>query len=61
MHWSHFIGTSLVNLGKAHCKIATLQETFAISFEDTFIDSVKQNEDEIKEYQHQRKKLDSRR
>lgn len=54
-------GSSLVNLGKAHCKIAILQESFAISFEGTFIESVKQIEDEIKEYMHQRKKLDSRR
>ncbi|CAL1697804.1 unnamed protein product [Somion occarium] len=53
--------SAFVNLGKAHCKIATLQETFTISFEDSFIDSIQRYEDEIKEYQHQRKKLDSRR
>ncbi|KAI0070675.1 BAR-domain-containing protein [Panus rudis PR-1116 ss-1] len=54
-------GTSLVSLGKAHCKIATLQESFAISLESSYIDSVKRAEDEIKEYQHQRKKMESRR
>jgi len=54
-------GTSLVSMGRAHCKIATLQETFAMTFEDTFLASIHRSEDEIKEYQIQRKKLDSRR
>ncbi|KAL4244252.1 hypothetical protein ABKN59_010043 [Abortiporus biennis] len=54
-------GNSLVSMGRAQCKIATLQETHAISFEETFLASIKRAEDEIKEYQLQRKKLDSRR
>ncbi|KAI0920213.1 hypothetical protein AcV5_010014 [Taiwanofungus camphoratus] len=54
-------GISLVNMGRAHCKIATLQETFAMRFEDTYLSSITQMEDEIKEYQAQRKKLESRR
>lgn len=48
-------------MGRAHCKIATLQETFAMRFEDTYLSSITQMEDEIKEYQAQRKKLESRR
>ncbi|OSX56972.1 hypothetical protein POSPLADRAFT_1186266 [Postia placenta MAD-698-R-SB12] len=54
-------GTSLVGMGRALCKVATLQETFALSFEDTFLASINRAEDEIKEYQAQRKKLESRR
>ncbi|TCD66638.1 hypothetical protein EIP91_001105 [Steccherinum ochraceum] len=54
-------GMSLVGLGKAHCKLATLQETFAMTFEDTFLASVVRTAEEIKEYQKERKKLDSRR
>ncbi|TFY56623.1 hypothetical protein EVJ58_g7528 [Rhodofomes roseus] len=54
-------GTSLMSMGRALCKVATLQETFAMTFEDTFLASVFRMEDEIKEYQAQRKKLESRR
>lgn len=52
---------SLVGLGKAHCKLATLQETFAVAFEDTFLASIVRTAEEIKEYQKERKKLESRR
>ena len=55
------LGTSLVSLGKAHCQAATLQEAFALHFEETYLASLKRTEDEIREYQNQRKKLDSRR
>ena len=54
-------GMSLVNLGKAHCKLATLQESFAVTFEDTFLASIVRTAEEIKEYQKERKKLESRR
>ena len=54
-------GRSLVSLGRAHCSIASLQESFAATFEETYLTSVRQSEDEIKEYQVQRKKLESRR
>ncbi|GBE87306.1 hypothetical protein SCP_1005540 [Sparassis crispa] len=54
-------GTSLVNLGRAHCKMATLQETYAMLFEENYIASLRRAEDEIKEYQVVRKKLESRR
>ena len=54
-------GRSLVSLGRAHCSIASLQESFAATFEETYLTSVRQSEDEIKEYQAQRKKLESRR
>lgn len=54
-------GTSLVKLGRAHCKAATLQDAFALTFKDTFITSLERSMDEIKEYELHRKKLDSRR
>ncbi|KAJ7585082.1 hypothetical protein C8J56DRAFT_1166265 [Mycena floridula] len=54
-------GTSLVKFGRAHCQIATLQETFAINFHDTFFMSLEKFQDDIREYEHQRKKLESRR
>jgi len=55
------IGTSLVKFGQGMCKIATLQETQALTFKDTFSASLKMYHDEIKEYHIQRKKLESRR
>ncbi|PSR76797.1 hypothetical protein PHLCEN_2v8178 [Hermanssonia centrifuga] len=54
-------GTSLVSLGRAHCQVATLQEAFALNYNETYIASLQRAEDEIKEYQVQRKKLESRR
>ncbi|KAI0334309.1 BAR-domain-containing protein [Cubamyces sp. BRFM 1775] len=54
-------GQSLVNFGRAHCTIASIQESFAMMFEETYITTIRQSEDEIKEYQAQRKKLESRR
>lgn len=54
-------GTSLVKLGKAHCKVATLQEAYALTFQDTFITSCQTFVQDIKDYEHQRKKLESRR
>ncbi|KAG7087381.1 hypothetical protein E1B28_013354 [Marasmius oreades] len=54
-------GTSLVKLGRAHCKVATLQEGFALTFRDTYMATIEKFGDEIKEYEHLRKKLDSRR
>ena len=55
------VGTSLVKLGRAHCKVAMLQDAFALTFKDTFMTSLEKFTDEIKEYEVQRKKLDSRR
>ncbi|KAL1692462.1 hypothetical protein GGG16DRAFT_51371 [Schizophyllum commune] len=54
-------GEALTKLGRAHCKIATLQETFALQFEDTYLASLKSLLDDIREYDVQRKKLESRR
>jgi len=56
-----FVGTSLVKFGQGMCKLATLQETQALTFKDTFSASLKMYHDEIKEYHVQRKKLESRR
>jgi hypothetical protein len=54
-------GASLVKLGRAHCKVATLQEAFALTFKDTFLASIERFKEDIKEYEALRKKLDSRR
>ena len=57
----HLLGTSLVKLGRAHCKVATLQEAYALTFRDTFLTSIQNFGDDIKEYELLRKKLESRR
>jgi hypothetical protein len=50
-----------VRFGRAQCKIATLQEAMGLTFHDTFIRALARYEDEIGDYQSQRKKLESRR
>ncbi|KAE9409089.1 BAR-domain-containing protein [Gymnopus androsaceus JB14] len=54
-------GSCLTNLGKAHCKVATLQEAYAVTFQDTFLSSIEKFGDEIREYDQVKKKLESRR
>ncbi|KAF9791290.1 hypothetical protein BJ322DRAFT_439596 [Thelephora terrestris] len=54
-------GSSLVKFGQGMCRLATLQETQALTFKDTFFASLKMYHDEIKEYHVQRKKLENRR
>ncbi|KAI6011207.1 hypothetical protein PISMIDRAFT_688061 [Pisolithus microcarpus 441] len=54
-------GSSLVKLGRAQCKIAMLQEAFALTLKDTFLLSCERFLQDIKDYEHQRKKLESRR
>ncbi|KDQ52355.1 hypothetical protein JAAARDRAFT_198274 [Jaapia argillacea MUCL 33604] len=58
---SSTFGSALVKLGRAHCKAATIQEAFALTLQDTFLTAWQRYEDEIKDYQTQRKKLESRR
>ena len=36
-------GQSLVSLGRAHCNIATLQESFALTFEETYLTAGRQS------------------
>ena len=55
------LGTSLVKLGEAYSKVAMLQEAFALTFQDTFLASIKNFGADIKDYEQQRKKLESRR
>lgn len=50
-----------MKFGQGMCRLATLQETQALTFKDTFSASLKMYHDEIKEYHVQRKKLESRR
>ncbi|KIJ41017.1 hypothetical protein M422DRAFT_255868, partial [Sphaerobolus stellatus SS14] len=54
-------GQCLVKLGRAHSKIATLQESFALTFKDTYLTSLNERLEDIEEYSTLRKKLDSRR
>ncbi|KAJ7171660.1 hypothetical protein C8R43DRAFT_1094216 [Mycena crocata] len=54
-------GNSLVTLGRAHCNVAKLQETYAQSFHDSFIASLVRFADDIKDYEALKKKLESRR
>lgn len=56
-----YAGNSLVTLGRAHCKVAKLQEAFAQSFHDTFMASLVRFAEDIKDYEALRKKLESRR
>jgi hypothetical protein len=49
-----------VKLGRAHCKVATLQEAYALTLKDTFMTSMDQFKEDIKEYEALRKKLDSK-
>lgn len=55
------LGQSLGKLGRAHCKIAQLQEEYAQTFEETFLASLTVMKEVVKDYSAQRKKLDSRR
>ncbi|KAJ7193503.1 hypothetical protein GGX14DRAFT_405409 [Mycena pura] len=47
--------------GRANCKIAKLQESFAQSFHDNFMTSLLRFAEDIKDYETLRKKLESRR
>ena len=49
-----------MKMGRAHCKVATLQEAYALTLKDTFLASMDQFKEDIKEYEALRKKLDSR-
>ncbi|KAF8514414.1 hypothetical protein BU17DRAFT_68354 [Hysterangium stoloniferum] len=54
-------GQCLIRFGRAHCKIATLQESFSQTFRDTYLASLARSLEELDDYSTQRKKLDSRR
>ncbi len=48
-------------MGRAHCRIATLQETYALTLYDTFLTFLKQSVSDLSDYTAQRKKFESRR
>ncbi|KAF7291627.1 BAR domain-containing protein [Mycena chlorophos] len=54
-------GASLVSLGRAQCKVAKFQESYAESFADSFMGSLVRFAEDVKEFEALRKKLDSRR
>ncbi|KAF9560341.1 BAR-domain-containing protein [Agrocybe pediades] len=56
-----FFGRALIKMGRAHCKVATLQEAYALTFKDTFLMSLERFKNEIKEYESLKKKLETRR
>jgi hypothetical protein len=50
-----------VRLGQAHCKIATLQEAFALSLATAYVPALERAAEEIREYDAERKALETRR
>ncbi|THU93410.1 BAR-domain-containing protein [Dendrothele bispora CBS 962.96] len=54
-------GMSLVKFGRAHCQVATLQEAYAVTFRDTYLASIEKFQEDIREYEAVKKKLESRR
>lgn len=50
-----------MKLGRAHCKVATLQEALALTLRDTSMTFLLRFGEEIKEYDAIRKKLESKR
>lgn len=50
-----------MKFGQGMCRLATLQETQALTFKDSFFVSLKMYHDEINEYHVQRKRLENRR
>lgn len=55
------VGSALVQLGRAHCKIASLQEEYAVAVKDTFLASMDRFKEDIKEYELIKKKVENRR
>ncbi|KAF5329774.1 hypothetical protein D9619_009134 [Psilocybe cf. subviscida] len=54
-------GSALVQLGRAHCKIASMQEEYAVAVKDTFLASMDRFKEDIKEYELIKKKVENRR
>ena len=54
-------GSSLVKLGQAHCKIALAQEALALTLQSSYLDNLEASADEIREYEAERKALETRR
>ena len=56
-----YLARSLSLYGRARCRIAALQNIFAVTFTDTFLTSLDHSRAELDAYLEQRKKLESRR
>lgn len=54
-------GEALVNLGRAQCKVAAVQDRFHEDLASSYLDGLERNLAGLKDYQAARKKLDSRR
>lgn len=54
-------GQALTKFGQAHFKLATLQEQYAENFRETYLASLEQYRQEVKEFHAVRRKLKSRR
>lgn len=54
-------GAYLTKFGRAHCQIATLQEAYAVTLTDTYLQFLKRSTAELSDFTTLRKKLDSRR
>ena len=53
-------GSALVRFGRAQCKIVTLQESCSVTLRSTFLLSMDKFKEDMKQYELQRKKLESR-
>jgi BAR domain len=54
-------GQALVSLGRAFCNVATAQEALGRSLASSFIIALQRFMDQIKDYEAERKKLETRR
>ncbi|KAI0030841.1 hypothetical protein K488DRAFT_87382 [Vararia minispora EC-137] len=54
-------GAALVRFGQGHCKIATLQEAFAVTVSASYLGSLDRAAEEIREYDAEKKMLETRR
>jgi BAR domain len=55
------IGQALVSFGRAFCNVATAQEALGRSLASSFIIALQRFIDQIKDYEAERKKLETRR
>lgn len=60
-HHPAFAGQSLYKFGRAHVKIAGIQEKYSETLKETYLAALEESRDEMKEYYAVRKKLKSRR
>jgi hypothetical protein len=55
------IGQVLISFGRAFCNVATTQEALSLSLSSSFLVGLQRFLDQIKDYEVERKKLETRR